>query len=106
MWIAIGILVLIGLFYIKMEHHGRKVKLIVLVLICAMIYLSIVGLLSSNRVDLTSPSGIVNGAYLYVGWIGETAVKLWDVGAESVGLVGNAVRFNKTEEEQPKGRRR
>jgi hypothetical protein len=105
MWVAIGILVVLGLFLIKMEHHSRKVKLVIIVLIGALIYFSVVGLFSSDRVDLTSPSGIMNAAYVYVGWIGETSVKLWDVGKNSVKMVGNAVRFNQTEEQQQKRRR-
>ena len=95
-WVAIGLLIFIGLFLVKMEHHARKVKVIVIVLIGLFLYFSIVGLFSSERVDLTSPRGIVNAVYVYFGWIGNTIANLWDVGSDTVKTVGNAIKLNNT----------
>jgi len=49
-------------------------------------------------VDLKSPRGIIDGVYLYVGWIGHTTSSLWDIGTNTVSLVGNAIKMNNTEQ--------
>jgi multisubunit Na+/H+ antiporter MnhC subunit len=95
-WVAIGLLVFIGLFLIKMEHHARKVKVLVIVMIGLLLYFSIVSIFSSEKVDLTSPKGIVHAVYVYFGWVGTTVAKLWDIGADTVHTVGNAIKLNAT----------
>ena len=93
-WIVIAIFVFIGLFYLKMEHHAHKAKIIVILILGFILYFSIVNHFNSEQVDITSPKGIITGAYLYVGWIGETAASLWNIGTDTVHLVGNAVKVN------------
>lgn len=99
-WIIIGVLVLLGIWFLKMEHHARKVKIVVLVVIIALIYFSMVGIFSSEKVDLTSPRGIINSVYVYFGWIGQTSSALFDIGADTVNLVGNAIKINNSDEER------
>jgi hypothetical protein len=104
--IGISTLVILLLFiglalaYLKFEHHGRRVKVIVIIIVLTLIYFSISGVLSSERVDLTSPRGVVNAVYIYFGWLGHAATSLWDIGVDTVGLVGNAIKVNSTEEKQ------
>ena len=100
-WIVIGVFILIGLWYLKMEHHGRKVKVVVIAIIGLVIYFSMVGIFTSEQVSLDSPRGVVNAVYVYFGWIGQTATSLWDIGANTVSLVGNAIKIDK-EDEEPK----
>ena len=97
-WIAIAILVLLGLFFLKVEHHGQKIKMITLVILALVVYFSIVGHFSSEEVNFSSPRGIINGVYLYFGWIGQTASSLYDIGVDTTHMVGNAIKINKTEE--------
>lgn len=96
--IVILILIFLGLTILKMEHHTRRVKLVILIIISFLIYTSIVSIFSSKKFDLSSPRGIVSAIYVYVGWLGQTAVNLWDVGTKTVHMVGNAIKFdnNKT----------
>ena len=101
-WIIIGVFILIGLWYIKFEHHSRKVKIVILVLVGALIYFSMVGIFTSEQVSLNSPRGVVNAVYVYFGWIGQTAGSLWDIGSDTVSLVGNAIKIDNTEEEEPR----
>ena len=101
-WIIISIFVVIGLFLLKMEHHSRKIKVLVIAIIGFTLYFSIVGMMSSEKVDIASPRGIVNAIYIYFGWVGETAATLWDIGSDTVTLVGNAIKLNITEEEKPR----
>ena len=96
-WIIIGVFVLIGLWFLKMEHHTRKVKIITIALIGLVIYFSMVGIFTSEQVNLTSPRGVVNAVYVYFGWIGQTMSNLWDVGTDTVSMVGNAIKVNNTE---------
>ena len=85
-----------------MEHHSRKIKVLVIAIIGFTLYFSIVGMMSSEKVDIASPRGIVNAIYIYFGWVGETAATLWDIGSDTVTLVGNAIKLNITEEEKPR----
>lgn len=98
-WIIIGLFILICLWYIKLEHHTRKVKVTLIIILGAIIYFSMVGIFNSEKVDLTSPRGIVNAVYIYFGWIGQTASSLWDIGSDTVTMVGNAVRLNNESDE-------
>ena len=97
-WIIIGVFVLVGLWLLKMDHHTKKIKIGLIVLIALVVYFSMVGILSSEKVDLTSPRGVVNAVYVYFGWIGQTAGNLWDIGVDTTHLVGNAIKINNSEE--------
>ena len=97
-WIVFAIFIFIGLPYLKFEHHSRKIKIAIILLLGFMLYFSIVNHFGSNKVDMNSPRGIINGIYLYVGWVGQTASNLWNIGTDTVTLVGNAIKFNETEE--------
>ncbi len=99
-WIIIALFVLIGLWYIKVEHHAHKVKIAILIILGLLIYFSMVGIFSSDKVNLTSPRGIVHSAYIYFGWIGQTASNLWNIGTDTTTLVGNAIKINNSDEEK------
>ena len=101
-WIIIALFVFVGLTYLKLEHHMNKIKIAVIIIIGFMLYFSIMSHFNSSQIDLTSPKGIVNGVYLYVGWIGQTASSLWDIGVDTTHMVGNAIKINKTAEDKQK----
>jgi hypothetical protein len=54
-------------------------------------------LLSSDAVDISTPRGIVNGVYLYIGWLGETVSELWAVGVDTTKIVGNVIKVDEKE---------
>ena len=97
-WIVITVLVLLGLWFFQLEHHTRKIKIVVAIAVVALLYFSMITIFSSQEVDLTNPRGIVNAVYFYAGWIGQTATNLWDIGVDTTTLVGNAIKVNRTEE--------
>ncbi len=97
--IIIIVFIALAFAYFKLEHNGRKIKALILVIICALIYFSINGILSSNNVDLTSPKGIIQGVYFYFGWAGQTISNLWNVGTDTVITVGNAIKINSSDDE-------
>jgi len=98
-WIAIAVLIFLGFTYLKLEHHGQKIKIAILLIIGAVIYFSIIGHFNTQELDITSPRGIVNSVYLYFGWIGNTASSLWDIGVDTTHIVGNAIKINNTGQE-------
>ena len=99
-WIIIGVFVFIGLIFIKVDHHARKIKILVIIAIGFIIYFSLAGIFSSEQVDITSPKGIVNAVYIYFGWIGQTTLNLWNIGTDTINLVGNAVKINNSDGEK------
>ncbi len=96
-WLIWGVLIIFALIVLQLEHHSRRVKFFIMLIIGVLLYFSLVGLFSSDQVDLTSPKGIVNGGYVYVGWLGDTFASLWGVGKDTVKTVGNIVKLNQTE---------
>ena len=99
-WIILGIFVLLGLVLLKMEHHLKLIKVIIITLVGLLIYISMMGIFSSGQVDITSPRGIVQATYIYFGWIGETTGKLWDIGKDTTSLIGNAIKVNNSDEDK------
>jgi hypothetical protein len=99
MWVLIVLGLIVALWYLKIEHNAHKVKIVIIIIIIIVLYFSIVRVFSSDEVDLSSPKGIINGLYVYVGWIGRTLGNLWDVGADTTGRVVEAVKINSTKED-------
>jgi hypothetical protein len=97
-WIVIAVLVLLGLWFLQFEHHTRKLKIAAAIAIVALLYFSMMTILTSEEIDLTNPRGVVNAVYVYFGWVGQTASTLWDIGTDTTKLVGNAIKINRTEE--------
>ncbi len=97
-WVIIVILIVFALVFLKFDHHARKIKLIVLILIAFLLYISISGVFSTKDVDLGSPRGVVNAVYVYFGWLGQTIGNLWDIGVNTARTVGNAIKINSTEQ--------
>lgn len=95
--VVVGILLALAFLLLKLEHHGRKIKVVVIILVAVILFLSVSSVFTSSEFDLRSPRGIVNAVYLYAGWLGRTAVGLWDVATETVRMTGNVVKFNVTE---------
>ena len=104
-WIAVGILLIIGLVLLQIGPRARKYKIIVILIVGAILYFSIMGTFSSEEVDLVSPKGMVNTVYLYFGWIGYAATSLYDIGIDSVTMVGNAIKIDSSPEEDERRRR-
>lgn len=78
-----------------MEHHMRKVKLAVILIIVFLLYLSLSSVFNSEA-SLNSPKGIINAVYVYFGWLGQTIGNLWDIGVDTAHTVGNAIKINST----------
>jgi len=99
MWplIALGIVVLfIVSSFLHLEHKFHIIKTLLLFVLLLLFIGSIYAWFSSEKTSLDSPKNIVNSVYLYVGWLGETGAKLFSVGKDSFGLIGNVIKGNQT----------
>ncbi len=98
-WIVILLLLAIGLIYMKLEHHGRVIKVIVLVFLLFMILFSMSSILKMRgTTDYSDPKEIVQTVYYYFGWLGNTLSQLWSIGQETAVTVGNVVKVNESED--------
>lgn len=103
-WIIIALIVLIGLKYLKVENYLQNAKLFVLIIIIALIYFSMMGVFSSDKIDLNSPRGVANAIYVYYGWIGQTVGNIWGIGSNTANLIGNAIRINNSDKDESRRR--
>jgi len=89
--VAVLLISIIAFAYIKLEHHLHLLKFGALVLIIFLMAVSIFATFTSDRVDLSSPTGIINGVYLYVGWLGGFIGDVWSIGVSTTGQIISAV---------------
>ena len=68
--------------------HKLKIDLIV--------FISIFVFLRSETVNVNTPSGTINAAYSYVGWVGNVVTNLWKAKDDVVNIVGDAIEYNST----------
>lgn len=99
-WIMVAAVVFMALLLLKTENITKRVKIFIVIMLGFILYLSVVGWFASDKLDLSSPQGVANAVYVYFGWIGQTASNLWDVGADTASMVGNAIKVNTTEEDR------
>lgn len=104
-WLILVVLAVVLLAYLKLEHEERNLRMIVTVIIIVLLYLSVVSFLSSNTVDVNSPKGVISGLAVYGGWVVDSAGKIFNLGKETVGAVGNIATSNYTGPNVNDGRR-
>jgi len=92
--IVIFVLAVIAFFYMKMEHQFRLVKVAVLSAIVLLLGLSMLMMFNSGETDLSSPGAIIGTVYVYVGWLGDFALNMWDIGSDATGRIVDAVNVS------------
>jgi hypothetical protein len=93
-WIIFGFFLICAYLFYRADHHLRFIRTLVILVIAILLFFSLKAVLSSDSVDLSSPTGVLNAIYFYVGWLGETTVELWEVGTQSFSLAGNVVKVD------------
>jgi len=96
-WLIIGVLLIIALYVIKIQHFSKKVQVIIVVIAIILVYFSATALLSANDIELNSVQGVGKAIYLYGGWMKDISITLWHAGGEIVTIVGNTIKLNQTE---------
>ncbi len=68
-WFIIIILVIAGIFAIKMNHLRHRVFIIALILVALFFYLTVTFVAARNNVNMNSYDGFINGIKVYGGWL-------------------------------------
>ena len=97
-FVAIAILIVLGIILLNLEHHARKIKIAATIVLLMIVYFSITSVLNSGNVDMASPRGIVGGVYYYFGWLGNALGDVWSISKDSAIAIGNVIKINRTEE--------
>jgi len=104
-WIVIVILVLVGIFAIKMNHLRHRIFIILLVLFALFLYLSITLITVQNELDLSSTKGFLNGIKVYGGWVAHSFTNLKALTGDAIGMdwtSTNASFFDSSKDEKDK----
>jgi hypothetical protein len=67
--IVIGVLLVLGIIAIKMNHLRHRVFLILLVLLALFLYGTVTVVNSTNEMNLSSADGFWDASKLYFGWL-------------------------------------
>lgn len=68
-WIIIIILVVVGIYAIKLNHLRHRFIIIALVLIALFFYITVTYVATRNNVNMDSYDGFMNGVRVYGGWL-------------------------------------
>jgi hypothetical protein len=68
-WIVILLLIVIGIFALRLNHKRHKYLIIFLIIISLFVYISMTVIATKNNLDLNSFNGFIKTAGLYGGWL-------------------------------------
>jgi hypothetical protein len=96
-WIIAIVIILVILAFLKFEHHKKTIHITILILILGLIYFSMSSMIKSGQMDFSSPGNTMSSLGFYMGWVGETSLKLVGIGKDTIITVGNVIKGNETE---------
>lgn len=85
-WIIIVVLVIIGLFVIKLNHLKHRFFIIMLILLALFLYTSMNAVTQKNELDLKSSSGIFSAIKIYSGWLANGFQNLKSLTGKAINL--------------------
>ena len=68
-WIVITILVLVGIFAIKMNHLRHRIFIIMLILLALFLYSSMALVTTNNELSFDDTGGFFHAMKVYTGWL-------------------------------------
>lgn len=68
-WIIIVVLVIIGIFLLKVNHFRHKTWIIIIVFLALFLYATLYIVNTKNQLDFSSFSGFVKSMKVYGGWL-------------------------------------
>jgi len=83
----IGILVVVAVILIKMNHFRHRITIIGLLIFVLFLYSTIVIVNKGNEINLTTSEGIFDAVKVYFGWLGNGFGNLKT-------LTGNAIKMD------------
>ena len=69
-WIVLVVLIVVGIFAIKLNHLKHRFFIIILILLALFISTIITLLHDENDFDFKSADGIIKAGKVYLGWLG------------------------------------
>jgi len=85
-WIVIGILIVAGIFAIKLNHLKHRFFVIILILLALFLYTSMNLVTEKNSLDLTTSEGFFNAVKVYTGWLGNGFQNLKSLTGRAIGM--------------------
>jgi len=79
------VVVIIGSYFIRVSHIGKKIKLILIACFFIFLIVTISSIINQNDIQLNSLNGYIQLSSLYLQWLD-------DFGKQSVQFTGNAVK--------------
>lgn len=89
-WLIIGILAILAILILKMNHFKHKIWILFIVLLVLFLYISISIVNDKYKLDLTTTDGVFHSFNIYLGWLANGFHNLRS-------LTGNAINMDWTE---------
>lgn len=83
---VVVILLVVGVFAIKMNHLKHRFFIIMLVLLALFLYTTIYVVNSKNNLEITSVDGAFNAGKVYLGWLANGFGNLKDLTGRAIGM--------------------
>ena len=83
-WIVVVVLIVVGIFAIKLNHLKHRFFIILLVLLALLLYSSMNLVTNENDVDLTSVDGIFSAVKVYTGWLANGVSNVKDLTGRAI----------------------
>jgi len=68
-WIVIGILIVVGVIAIKMNHLKHRIFIILLIVLALFLYATINLVNTQNDIDISTSDGLFHSLKVYGGWL-------------------------------------
>jgi|ETNmetMinimDraft_2_1059921.scaffolds.fasta_scaffold11807_3 hypothetical protein len=91
-WLVIGILIVVGVIAIKVNHLKHKFFIVMLVLLALFLYSTIALVTEEEKLDLKTSEGLFEASKVYVGWLANGFSNLKE-------LTGKAIKMDWTSTE-------
>ncbi len=68
-WLVIGILIVIALIALKMNHLRHKIWIIVIIFIALFLYTSANFIYKQHQLEFNTAEGVFDASKIYIGWL-------------------------------------
>jgi predicted tellurium resistance membrane protein TerC len=102
---SIIVLTLLITMFTHLKRKLKSVKAIALIIVLLIISSSIYIWVKKDTNDLSSPQGVINSIYMYVGWLGSNGAVILDYTKESFTIIGNVIKGEQTKKSSSEGRK-
>jgi len=108
-WLVIGILVIIAILAIKIDHLKHRFFIIILILLALFLYTSMTMISKDNNINLSTSEGFFAATKVYTGWLANGFDNLKALAGKAINMdwtSSNKTFFNDQEGDKNKRTRR